>query len=78
MSHRKMIDRANAQIEIVKIVDRNDAYKDETLALATFYWNPHMCWTKFTKKVIDVADRMYAEFDIDAETVVQYIQFKTQ
>jgi len=40
-----------------------------------FYWEYDICWTEFTKRIVNVADRMYAEFD-DGDSV-QYIQFKT-
>ena len=68
MGHSNMIDGAHAQVEIF---DKDD----KILALALFYWEYDICWTEFTKRIVNVADRMYAEFD-DGDSV-QYIQFKT-
>jgi hypothetical protein len=84
MAHRNMVDRANAQIEIIKVVDRNDPYKDETLALATFYSGTliHSDGQSLPEKIIvtaalliNMAVRIWA---VDGETVVHYIQFKTE
>lgn len=77
MGHRHMIDGANAQIEIIKVRDRKDKAKDQTLALSTFYWDPHMCWLEFSKSVMRIADIMYTQFDEEFSGVTQYVQFKT-
>lgn len=81
MSAQTMIDRATAQVEIIKAIGNRttlagDRVETRLLALATFYWEGDEDWTVFVNKVINSGDRMFAEFD-DEESVTQYIQFKT-
>lgn len=76
MAAKNMISGAHAQIEIIQS-ECNTPDGDGILALATFYWDPHMCWGDFSKKVLDIADRMYAEFDEEFDGVTEYVQFRT-
>jgi|TARA_E500000318_G_C3405178_1_gene151355 hypothetical protein len=58
----------NAQIQIV-------GRDGGLIAIASFHWDPSICWMEFIKRVAGIADRMYMEFDSDG--VTQHIHFKT-